>query len=214
MAATRRNPDALARGAGFRRFAGVDEAGRGPWAGPVVAAAVILPRPRLPVHIDDSKRLTPLQRERAFRVIAEQAQVGIGIVCAQEIDRHNILRATLLAMRHALDDLPTIPDLVLVDGPIAPPTDLPCWPIVQGDARSRAIASASIVAKVVRDRLMVFYHRLYPSYQFHRHKGYGTRLHAQLLSRWGPSVLHRLSVRPVARCQAVVQAESTTNHPT
>lgn len=180
------------------RVAGVDEAGRGPWAGPVVAAAVILPIRRLRVLIDDSKRLTPRQRLRAFHVILERAEVGFGIVCAAEIDRRNILQASLLAMREAVDDLPVPPDLVLADGPYAPPLAVPCEPLVHGDQRHRAIAAASIMAKVSRDRLMTFYHRLLPGYGFHRHKGYGTPLHARQLQRLGPSVLHRLTYAPVA----------------
>ena len=141
-------------------MAGVDEAGRGPWAGPVVAAAVILRTSPLPVRIDDSKRLTRGARVRAFRVILECAEVGIGIVCAEDIDQHNILRATLRAMQQALDDLPAPSDVVLVDGSVTPPMRIPCWPIVRGDQRSYVIACASIVAKVVRDGLMEFYHQL------------------------------------------------------
>ena len=196
-AAPLRHPDADARRAGFHRIAGVDEAGRGPWAGPVVAAAVILHRARLPVHIDDSKRLTPLQRARAFDVILHHADIGFGIACAEEIDRRNILQATLLAMRHAVLDLPATPDLVLVDGHLAPPLAGPCWPIVSGDRLSYPIACASIMAKVFRDRLMAFYHRLEPRYAFHRHKGYGTPLHALRLKRHGPSLFHRHSFKPV-----------------
>ena len=178
----------------------MDEAGRGPWAGPVVAAAVILHRRRLAVPIDDSKRLTGRQRARAFDVIARHADVGFGIVCAQAIDRHNILRATLLAMQEAVADLSRPPDLVLVDGPLAPPVPQRCWPIIHGDRRSYVISCASIMAKVLRDRLMEFYHDLYPAYAFHRHKGYGTALHAQRLGQWGPSVLHRHSFRPIKNC--------------
>lgn len=177
----------------------MDEAGRGPWAGPVVCAAVVLRTARLPrARIDDSKRLSPLQRTRAFEAILACADVGVGIACADEIDRFNILQATLQAMVQAVDDLSVRPNLVLVDGSIAPPLTIPCWPVVGGDARSPLIACASIIAKVLRDRLMHFYHRLYPSYQFHQHKGYGTILHARLLELWGPCPLHRLSFQPVA----------------
>ena len=176
----------------------MDEAGRGPWAGPVVAAAVILRRRRLPVRIDDSKRLTALQRVRAFEHILRHAEVGVGIVSAEEIDRRSILAATLAAMQQAVAALSHPPDLVLVDGLTAPPLSMPAWPLVHGDARSYPIACASIVAKVVRDSLMEFYHRLLPAYRFHQHKGYGTALHARLLDQWGPSLLHRLSFRPVA----------------
>ena len=194
-------PDQLARAEGFRRIAGMDEAGRGPWAGPVVAAAVILRETRFAVRIDDSKRLTPMQRAAAYHAIMARAEVGIGIVSADDIDRHNILQATLRAMTAAIRDLSTEPDLILVDGPMAPPLTIPCWPVVHGDQRSRAIACASIVAKTVRDGLMAFYHELYPGYQFCRHKGYGTSLHARALDALGPCLLHRRSFRPVAAAQ-------------
>ena len=200
------HPDEAARDAGFRRVAGVDEAGRGPWAGPVGAAAVVLHRARLSVRIDDSKRLTPLQRARAFEVILRHAEVGFGLVCAAEIDRRNILQATLQAMRAAVLDLPEPPDVVLVDGHIAPPITGPCWPIVQGDRLSYTIACASIMAKVLRDRFMAFYHELEPRYAFHLHKGYGTLLHAVRLRRHGPSLFHRRSFAPVARRLAQEQA--------
>ena len=175
----------------------MDEAGRGPWAGPVVAAAVVLRTARLPVRIDDSKRLTAAQRERAFRAILDHADVGFGIVCADRIDRENILQATLSAMRDALDDLSMDLDLVVVDGPVAPPVDIPCWPLVRGDQRSYIIGCASIMAKVLRDALMDFYHGLMPRYAFNRHKGYGTALHAARLNAFGPSALHRQSFRPI-----------------
>ncbi|MBI3996141.1 MAG: ribonuclease HII [Candidatus Omnitrophica bacterium] len=207
----RLRPDAQARAAGFRRIAGVDEVGRGPWAGPVVAAAVILHRPRLAVRIDDSKRLTPAQRERACRVILEHAAVGIGIVCAEEIDRRNILHATFCAMQEAVRDLPTAPDLVLVDGHLTPRLSIPCWPIVRGDQRSYVIACASIVAKVFRDACMTFYHQLTPHYAFDRHKGYGTALHTQRLRDAGPSVFHRKSFAPVRSVMAI-QAGSPDAH--
>jgi len=177
----------------------VDEAGRGPWAGPVVAAAVIFQRRRLSVRIDDSKQLTALQRARAFEQIVSHAEVGVGIVSAEDIDRHSIVAATLAAMQQAIRELMPQPDLVLVDGLTAPPLSMPAWPIVHGDARSYPIACASIIAKVVRDSLMVFYHRLLPAYQFQQHKGYGTAVHARVLSEWGPSLLHRVSFQPVAR---------------
>ena len=223
----RRNPDDDARADGFLRIAGVDEAGRGPWAGPVVAAAVMLrpfdvdhrmgppwflvPRWRsgsrssetsrgtqdlVLARIDDSKRLTVRQRLYAFHVIPEYGDVGFGIVSADDIDRCNILQATLLAMREAVRSLPSpSAECVLVDGPIAPAVPMPCRPIIRGDQCSLSIACASIMAKVLRDRLMEFYGRLYPSYHFGRHKGYGTALHAQQLRVHGPSILHRRSFR-------------------
>ena len=175
----------------------MDEAGRGPWAGPVVAAAVILPARPLAVRIDDSKRLTPAQRLRAFHVICARAEFGVGIACAEEVDRRNVLQASLLAMQRAVARLPRSPQLVLVDGPHAPSLSAPAWPLVHGDQLSRAIGAASIVAKVIRDDLMTFYHALLPQYAFDRHKGYGTALHAERLAAHGPSWLHRLSVEPV-----------------
>lgn len=179
------------------RTAGVDEAGRGPWAGPVVAAAVILRRKRLPVAIDDSKRLTARQRLRAFPVIARYADVGFGIVSSEEIDRRNILQATLLAMQDAVRNLPSVPDLVLVDGVSVPLLSVPCRAIVRGDQHEYVISCASIMAKVLRDSLMSFYHELLPSYAFNQHKGYGTALHARRLAECGPCVFHRHSFRPV-----------------
>ena len=190
-------PDLQARAAGFSRPAGVDEAGCGPWAGPVVAAAVVLRGFPIPVRIDDSKRLTRIQREQAYQVILECADIGIGIVCARLIDQHNILQARLLAMRHAIQDLSHPPDLVLVDGRHAPQLPVPCWLLVDGDRRSRTIACASIIAKVIRDQLMSFYHRLDPRYGFDQHKGYGTAWHAKQLGIHGPSLFHRMSFRPV-----------------
>ena len=191
-------PEARARAAGFELIAGVDEAGRGPWAGPVVAAAVVLSRRTLGVRIDDSKRLTSRQRLVAYRVITTRALVGIGIVPACVIDAENIRRATLQAMAQAIADLGCAPHLVLVDGRDVPPIPIPCWPIVGGDHLSYPIACASIVAKVTRDTLMGFYHRLFPIYRFDQHKGYGTARHLATLSARGPSFLHRMSFRPVS----------------
>jgi len=159
---------------------------------------VFLRRAPLPVRIDDSKRLTSAQRDAAFNVILASADVGLGIVSADEIDQCNILEATLRAMAQAIRDLPSSPDLVLIDGTAAPHIEIPCWPIIRGDQRSYAISCASIVAKVIRDRLMAFYHTLDPRYHFDRHKGYGTSLHAKTLSALGPSALHRMTFQPVA----------------
>lgn len=183
----------------------MDEAGRGPWAGPVVAAAVILPPGRLPVRVDDSKHLTPLQRERAYHVIRDRAELGVGIACAEEVDRRNVLQASLLAMQRALEALPHPAHLVLVDGPYAPQVATPAWPLVHGDRLSPVVACASIIAKVVRDQLMRFYHALLPQYAFDRHKGYGTALHAERLAVHGPSLLHRLSFKPVQQCQTLFE---------
>lgn len=190
------------------RIAGIDEAGRGPWAGPVVASAVILPGSSLPVRIDDSKRLTPKQREKAFAVILQRACVGFGVVDAASIDRRNILQATLLAMRLAIEDLEQTPSVVLIDGNALPQIALPCVAVVGGDGRSLAIAAASIMAKVLRDRLMRFYHQLQPHYAFHAHKGYGTPLHQERLKEHGPSLFHRRSFRPVAEAFALIDAHA------
>lgn len=181
----------------------MDEAGRGPWAGPVVAAAVVLRRRVLPVRIDDSKRLSARQREQAFCVITACADVGVGIVAADEIDRTNILRASLAAMAEAVEALPVRPARILVDGTATPPGPVPYEPIVHGDRLVYAVSCASIVAKVVRDRLMTFYDDLYPRYAFHRHKGYGTSQHARVLRAAGPCALHRMSFSPVAASLAV-----------
>jgi len=166
----------------------------------VVAAAVILPaRLALRVRIDDSKRLTALQRREAFPAILRHAAVGIGIVPSGAIDRENVLEASLCAMAEAVAELAPQPELVLVDGNRAPRISVPCWPIVGGDRNSLTIACASIVAKVIRDSLMTFYHNLFPAYRFDHHKGYGTALHFRMLMRHGPSVLHRFSFAPVSR---------------
>lgn len=176
----------------------MDEAGRGPWAGPVVAAAVILTTRRpLAVRIDDSKRLSGRQRLAAFPVILRHAHVGIGVVPADAVDTVNIRQATLQAMRQAVERLGIAPDVVLVDGNDPPPLPVPCWPIVGGDQVSYPIACASIIAKVSRDALMVFAHRLFPEYGFDRHKGYGTAEHLALLRAHGPSPIHRMTFEPV-----------------
>ena len=167
-----------------------------------MAAAVILRAPLLPVRIDDSKRLTSRQRARAFDAILDHADVGWGLADAGMVDRLHILQATFHAMQQAIRNLATPADLVLVDGPLAPRLEIPCWPIVRGDQRSVVIACASIMAKVLRDRLMEFYDDLAPDYGFRRHKGYGTRTHAQRLKALGPSLFHRRSFRPVREALA------------
>ncbi len=187
--------------AGSRCVAGIDEAGRGPLAGPVVAACVVLPLGVRLAGLNDSKQLTPRQREDLFEVILTLARgYGLGIVSAPEIDRLNILRATHLAMRLALGALPPglRPDLVLIDGLPVRPFPLDQIALVKGDARSASIAAASILAKVTRDRLMCEYDALYPAYGFARHKGYGAASHLRALAAHGPCPLHRRSFRPVA----------------
>jgi ribonuclease HII len=175
---------------------GVDEAGRGPLAGPVVAAAVILDPARLPKGLNDSKQIPEAKREALFSVIQSQAQVGIGIVDAATIDQINILQATFLAMRRAVLALATKPTLALIDGNRPPPLPCAVTTIVGGDAKCSSIAAASIIAKVTRDRFMNDQHLLFPQYGFERHKGYGTEDHIAAIATYGPCPLHRLSFSP------------------
>ena len=177
---------------GLPHVAGVDEAGRGPLAGPVVAAAVILNPERRIKGLDDSKLLTPAQRELLFEQILERATaVGTGIVDPQTIDRVNILEATRLAMLEALSRLSPHPSLVLIDAVRLPRAEFPHRALIHGDRRSASIAAASIVAKVTRDRLMVEVDRLFPQYGFRRHKGYPTSEHLAALRHHGPCPIHR-----------------------
>jgi ribonuclease HII len=188
-----------ARRCGYRRIAGVDEAGRGPLAGPVVAAAVILPfRCRL-IGADDSKQLSVSERDRLYAAIMDRAVcVGVGSSTAEEIDRINILEATKLAMRRALAELSPAPDYVLIDAVALAGVAMPIRPIIKGDALSLSIAAASIVAKVTRDRLMAQFHVAYPQYNFLSHKGYGTEEHLARLVEYGPSPIHRRTFSPVS----------------
>lgn len=184
----------------FQLIAGVDEAGRGPLAGPVVAAAVILD-PNRPIKsgLRDSKKLSPAQRDRMYEVIVKDTlAVATGIATVEEIDALNILRATLLAMRRAVQNLTTIPQLILVDGNQNPGiAGIPTRCIIKGDASEPPISAASIIAKVTRDRMMLEYDRQYPGYGFAKHKGYGTSEHLLALERLGPSPIHRFSFAPV-----------------
>ena len=182
---------------GSRLVCGIDEAGRGPWAGPVVAAAVVLDPKSIPDGLDDSKKLTEAQREALFAPILASARVGIGIAEVERIDRDNILQATLWAMAQALEQIEGV-TLALVDGNRAPDLPCPVATIVEGDAKSLSIAAASIIAKVTRDRIMVGHDATYPVYGFARHKGYGTALHQEALRRHGPTPLHRKSFAPIA----------------
>lgn len=183
---------------GAQYVAGVDEAGRGPLAGPVVAAAVILPESLELAGLDDSKKLTPAKREELFpRIMLGAVAVGIGSASEKVIDEINILRATLLAMRHAVIALSTRPDHVIVDGNALPDLDIPRTAIPRGDERSAAIAAASVIAKVTRDRLLTDLDARYPGYGFARHKGYGTSEHVAALARRGPCEIHRRSFGPV-----------------
>lgn len=185
-----------ARARGYQRIAGIDEAGRGPLAGPVIAAAVILPPEYDDPEIDDSKKLSPRQRERLFEVIQRDAvAVGIGVVEAPVIDAVNILQATLAAMKEAALTLFPFPDYLLIDGRNRIPVPMPQEPIIGGDGWSISVASASIVAKVSRDRIMEMYHRQFPQYNFSSNKGYGTQEHREALVRYGRCKIHRNSFR-------------------
>ena len=183
---------------GCKDIAGIDEAGRGPLAGPVVSAAVILPTTFHVPDVTDSKRLSPKKRECLFGEIYERAvAVGIGIVDAVEIDRINILQASLLSMAIAVENLNPQPDHLLIDGTFSIPSGLSQQPIPKGDALSISIAAASIVAKVSRDRLMQNYHHYYPQFDFPKHKGYPTRAHKEAIRKFGFSPIHRRSFKGV-----------------
>ena len=179
--------------------AGIDEAGRGPWAGPVVAAVVILDRQHLPDGVNDSKQLSRPRREMLYDIIMASAKAGVGICSAQEVDRYNILGATKQAMRRAYDALGTKPDVALVDGNQLP--DLPCAmdAIIDGDALCISIAAASIIAKVTRDRIMADLAREFPQYGWERNAGYGTREHQEALARFGVTPYHRRSFAPIRK---------------
>jgi len=182
----------------YTHFAGIDEAGRGPLAGPVVAAAVILPQAlNHDFSINDSKKLSAAKREQAFELIYEIAiSIGIGIVSHQDIDAINIYQASLKAMQIAVAELKPSPDYVLVDGRAVPDLDMPAQAVIKGDSKSLSIAAASIVAKVTRDRMMVDLNEKYPQYEFARHKGYPTRLHIARIAEYGLCPVHRRSFKP------------------
>lgn len=183
-----------AREKGFAAVCGIDEAGRGPLAGPVYAAAVILPDGLLLPGLNDSKKLTEKKRELLFdEICAEAVAYGIGYATEQEIDEVNILQATYLAMARAVEALPVPAAYALVDGNRMPPLSIPGETIVKGDGCCASIAAASILAKVSRDRVMKEMDAVYPQYQFAKHKGYGTKLHRELLQQYGPCPIHRRS---------------------
>ena len=182
---------------GTRHVCGIDEAGRGPWAGPVVAAAVVLDPDCIPEGLNDSKKLTEAKRDVLFEPIMRSARVGIGIADVERIDRDNILQATFWAMAQALKQVEGVA-LALVDGNRAPALPCPVQTIIEGDGKSLSIAAASIIAKVTRDRIMIGHDAAWPQYGFARHKGYGTAFHQQALERHGPTPLHRKSFAPVA----------------
>lgn len=183
-----------AYGNGFTCVAGIDEAGRGPLAGPVTAAAVVLPVGLSITGVDDSKKLTPDKREKLFEIIMTQAiSVGVGIISPAEIDRINILQATRCAMLSAVQQLSPPPDYLLIDGISTINSSIPQKTIKKGDSLSLSIAAASIIAKVTRDRIMVEMESKYPGYGFSGHKGYGSAAHMDAIRRLGPSPIHRLT---------------------
>ena len=185
---------------GWKFIAGVDEAGRGCLAGPVVAASVILPKNCTLKDLKDSKQLSEKQREFFYADIINEAQAwAVDIIDASEIDRINILQASLVAMQNAVNKLKVRPNFLLIDGPHPIKSDLPQKAIKKGDARSITIAAASIIAKVTRDRLMDEYEKKYPSFLFSVHKGYGTLEHMKELKRCGPTPIHRMTFKPLAK---------------
>lgn len=176
----------------YSYICGIDEAGRGPLAGPVVAGAVILPKGKRILYVNDSKKLSEKKRNELFDVIKEEAlSYGIGIVSPERIDEINILQATYEAMRQAVSQLSVQPDILLNDAVTIPWIDVRQIPIIKGDAKSLTIASASILAKVTRDRMMIEYDSLYPEYGFAKHKGYGTKAHIEAIKEYGACPIHR-----------------------
>lgn len=179
---------------GYKSVCGVDEAGRGPLAGPVCAAAVILPQGLILEGVNDSKKLTEKKREKLFDVIIESAVAySVAYATVEEIEEINILNATMLAMKRAVEGLQVPADFAYIDGNRTPDLDIPCEYIIKGDARSMSVAAASILAKVSRDRLLLEYAKEYPQYCFEKHKGYGTKLHTDMIKEHGPSPVHRMS---------------------
>jgi len=196
--------EARLRARGFELVAGVDEVGRGPLAGPVVAAAVILDPDHLPDGLNDSKKLTASVRERLFTEIMRHAHVAIASIPAARIDVINIRQATFEAMAGALNGLAVRADFALIDGRDVPPLPCPAEALIGGDRRSLSIAAASIIAKVTRDRMMTLLAQTYPDYGFEKHMGYGTAKHLKALDLHGPTPLHRMSFAPLKH------AETTT----
>ena len=173
---------------------GIDEVGRGPFAGPVVAGAVILPKDHPILYLNDSKKLSEKKREELYEVILKEAvATGIGMASPARIDEINILQATYEAMRMAISNLAVQPDLLLNDAVTIPEIEIMQIPIIKGDAKSVSIAAASILAKVTRDRLMVEYEKVFPGYDFASNKGYGTKAHIEGLKKFGPTTIHRMS---------------------
>jgi len=186
------------KNAGYSLIAGIDEVGRGSLAGPVVAAAVVLPNQCFIPYIKDSKKLTPRKRAELYYVILEKAiDVGIGIVGANIIDKINISQATFLAMKKAIINLKKVPDYLFVDGFKIPQVNISQLPLIKGEDKSISIASASIIAKVYRDNIMVQYDQKYPQYYFKKNKGYGTKEHLTALKKYGASEIHRKTYKGV-----------------
>ena len=191
--------DQIKSDSGRLLIAGVDEAGRGCLAGPVVAAAVILDSSSISAMINDSKQLTANRRNLAYdEVIKSALSWSAFAVSPAEIDSINILQATMLAMSDSIGRLPMVPDIVLIDGNKAPETDVDCETVIKGDAKSACIAAASIIAKVTRDRIMLEMHKRYPEYGFDENKGYGAQSHMDALKKYGATPIHRKTYRPVA----------------
>jgi len=184
---------------GYQVIAGVDEAGRGPLAGPVVAAACVFSRGLVIEGIDDSKKLTPKEREELYQVLVNHPEIdfALGIVEHSQIDAINILRATLEAMAIAVKNLALEPDFLLVDGNQRPPTEIALKTVIKGDSLSQSIAAASILAKHSRDKMMLQFHQEWPQYGFDKHKGYATRTHLQAIQEHGPCPIHRKSFEPI-----------------
>jgi len=200
------------RAGGIKTIAGVDEAGRGPLAGPVVAASVILPENPGLLGLDDSKKMTPKKREEMFERITKTAVTwGIGMSDNDEIDEIGILEATMRAMRQAVKNMKKIPDIVIIDGNKTPGLNCRERAVVNGDAISLSIAAASVIAKVTRDRIMIEMDSMFPGYGFSRHKGYGARMHAEAIRKLGPCDIHRFSFKlvpssaPVGTCSEILK---------
>jgi ribonuclease HII len=181
---------------GAVRVAGIDEAGRGPLAGPVVAAAVVINDPVFTERVDDSKKLTPRMRERAYIDILNRCDVGVGVVGPETIDEINIFKATLMAMKMAVDELENRPGYLLIDGKMEIDAPEPRTYLFRGEEKSMSIAAASVVAKVTRDRIMIEEDKKYPTYGFAKHKGYGTKMHMGAISKFGFSPIHRKTFGP------------------
>lgn len=186
-----------AKSCGFKFIVGIDEVGRGPLAGPVVSCALWLKKYSFKNRIDDSKKLSKNQRYCAYHEIVGHCDFGIGIINEAVIDHLNIAQATKLSMQRAISNLSIRPDFLLIDGRIDLDIDVPCKKIIDGDRKSLTIAAASIIAKVIRDRIMEVYHKVYPKYGFKFHKGYATEKHLKAIRRFGPCSIHRLSFRPL-----------------